>query len=54
MVSLQIRAESLSLFLKNMAMDFLSTSEMAFLLLQKRWMNFRRDSPFFWMTLARS
>jgi hypothetical protein len=52
--SLQIRDESLSPFLKNMTIDLSSTSGMIFLLLQKRWMNSRRDSPFFWMMLARS
>jgi hypothetical protein len=53
MVSLQIRDESLSPFLKNMIIDLLSTSVVIFLLLQKHWMNSRRDSTFFWMMLAR-
>jgi hypothetical protein len=35
-------------------MDLSSTSGMTFLLLQKCWMNNRRDSPFFWMMLAKS
>jgi hypothetical protein len=54
MVSLQIRDESLSPFLKNMIIDLLSTSVVIFLLLQKHWMNSRRDSTFFWMMLART
>jgi hypothetical protein len=53
MVSLRIKDGSLSPFLKNITMDLLSTIEMMFFLLQNRWMNSRRDSPFFWMTLAR-
>jgi hypothetical protein len=36
MVSLQIKDESVSHFLKNMMIDLLSTSEMIILLLQKR------------------
>jgi hypothetical protein len=47
MVSLQIKDESLSPFLKNMIIDLLSTSGMRFLLLQKRWMNSQSGSPFF-------
>jgi hypothetical protein len=35
MASLQIKDESLSPFLKNMMIDFSSTSRMMFLLLQK-------------------
>jgi hypothetical protein len=54
MASLRIRDGSLSSFLKNMPIDLSSTSGMIFLLLQKCWMNSRRDSPFFWMKLARS
>jgi hypothetical protein len=54
MVSLQIREESLSHFLKNMTIDLSSTSRMMFLLLQNCWMNSQRDSPFFWTMLARS
>jgi hypothetical protein len=54
MVSLRIRVGSLSHFLKNMTIDLSSTSGMTFLLLHKCWMNTQRDSPFFWMTLARS
>jgi hypothetical protein len=33
--------------LKNMTIDLSSTSRMMFLLLQNRWMNSRRVSPFF-------
>jgi hypothetical protein len=51
---MQIKDESLSPFLKNMMMDLSSTSVMMFLLLQKRWMNFWNDSPFFCTTLTRS
>jgi hypothetical protein len=47
MASLRIKDESLSPFLKNMIIDFSSTSEMMILLLQKRWINSQRDSPFF-------
>jgi hypothetical protein len=54
MVSLRIRVGSLSHFLMNMTIDLSSTSGMTFLLLHKCWMNSQRDSPFFWMTLARS
>jgi hypothetical protein len=54
MVSLRIRDESLSAFLKNMMMDLSSTSRMIFHLLQKHWMNSWVDSPFFSTTLARS
>jgi hypothetical protein len=54
MASLRIKDESLSPFLKNMMMDLLSTSRMMFLLLQKRWINSQRGSPFFSMMLARS
>jgi hypothetical protein len=54
MVSLRIKDESLSVFLKNMMIDLLSTSRMIFLLLQKCWINSQRDSPFFWTMLARS
>jgi hypothetical protein len=54
MVSLRIRARFMSPFLKNMTTDLSPTSRMAFLLLQKRWMNSQRDSPNFWTTLARS
>jgi hypothetical protein len=54
MVSLRIRDRSLSPFLKNIMIDLSSTSVMIFLLFQIRWMNSRRDSLFFWMTLARS
>jgi hypothetical protein len=54
LVSLRIRAGSLSPFLKNKTMDLSSTSGMIFLLLQNCWMNSQRDTPFFWMTLARS
>jgi hypothetical protein len=46
--------ESLSPFLKNITMDLSSTSEMAFLLLQKRWVNSRRDSTFFYTMLLGS
>jgi hypothetical protein len=53
-VSLQIRDGSMSPFLKNITIDLSSTSGMIFLLLQNHWMNTRRDSPFFWMMLARS
>jgi hypothetical protein len=54
MASFQIKTGSLSPFLKNMMIDLSSTSEMIFVLLQKHLMNSGRDSPFFWMTLARS
>jgi hypothetical protein len=54
MVSLWIRDGYLSLFLKNITIDLLSTSEIIFLLLQNHWMNSQRVSPFFWTTLARS
>jgi hypothetical protein len=47
MESLQIRDGSLSPFLENITMDLSSTSGMTFVLLQKRWMNSQRDSPFF-------
>jgi hypothetical protein len=36
MVSLWIKDQPLSLFLKNTMIDFMSTSEIMFLLLQKR------------------
>jgi hypothetical protein len=54
MPSLRIKNGSLSPFLKNMMMDLSSTSGMMFILLQKRWLNSQRDSPFFCMMLARS
>jgi hypothetical protein len=54
LASLWIRDGSLSPFLKNMTFDLPSTSRIMFLLLQNHWMNSWRDSPFFWMTLARS
>jgi hypothetical protein len=54
MVSLQIKDESLSPFLKNIIINLSSTSGMRFLLLQKHWMNSRSDSPFFWTTLTMS
>jgi hypothetical protein len=54
MASLRIKDDSLSPFLKNITIDLSSTSGMMFLLLQNCWMNSRRDSPFFWTTLARS
>jgi hypothetical protein len=47
MVSLHIKAGSLSPLLKNMTMDLSSTSRMIFLLLLKCWMNSWRDSPYF-------
>jgi hypothetical protein len=47
MVSLWIKDESLSPFLKNVIIDLSSTSKMRFLLLQKRSMNSWNDSPFF-------
>jgi hypothetical protein len=53
MMSLRIKDESLSPFLKNITIDLSSTSGMTSLLLQNRWMN-SRDSPFFWTTMARS
>jgi hypothetical protein len=40
--------------LTNMMIDLSSTSGMTFLLLQKHWMNLRRDSPSFCTMLARS
>jgi hypothetical protein len=40
--------------LKNITIDLSPTSRITFLLLQKRWMYSRRDSPFFWTKLARS
>jgi hypothetical protein len=46
-VSLRIREESMSPFLKNMMIDLSSTSGIMFLLLQNLWMNSQRDSPFF-------
>jgi hypothetical protein len=54
MASFWIWEESLSPFLKNIMINLSSTSGMTFLLLQKHWMYSRRDSPFFWTTLARS
>jgi hypothetical protein len=54
MVSLQSKDESPSPFLKRITIDLSSTSGMIFLLLQNHGMNSRRDSPFFWTTLARS
>jgi hypothetical protein len=54
MMSLRIRARSLSPFFKNMTIDLSSNSRMTFLLLQKCWMKSQRDSPFFCMMLARS
>jgi hypothetical protein len=45
LVSLRIRAGSLSPFLKNKTMDLSSTSGMIFLLLQNCWMNSQRDTP---------
>jgi hypothetical protein len=54
MVSLRIKDESLRPFLKNMIIDLSSTSGIMFLLLQKRWINSWRDSPFFWIMVARS
>jgi hypothetical protein len=53
MKSLQIREESMSLFLKNKKIGLSSTLGMIFLLLQNHWMNTWRDS-FFYTTLARS
>jgi hypothetical protein len=53
MVRFQNRTESLSPFIKNMTIDLSSTSRIIFLLLQKHEMDSWRDSPFFWMTLAR-
>jgi hypothetical protein len=53
MVSLQIKDESPSPFLKNIIIDLSSTSRMRFLLLQKHWMNSWSDSPFVWTMLAR-
>jgi hypothetical protein len=53
MVSFWIREEPLSPFLKNIIIDLLSASGMTFLLLQNRWMNSCRDSPFFCTMLAR-
>jgi hypothetical protein len=53
-VSLRIKDESLSPFLKNTMIDLSSTSGVMFLLLQKCWIYYRSDSPFFWMTLARN
>jgi hypothetical protein len=47
MVSLWIKDESLSSVLKNMIIDLSSTSGMMFVLLQRHWMNSKRDSPFF-------
>jgi hypothetical protein len=47
MVSFRIREESLCPFLKNIMIDLSTTTGVAFLLLQKRWMYSRRDSPFF-------
>jgi hypothetical protein len=47
MVSLRIKDESLSPFLKNIIIDLSSISRMRFLLLQKHWMNSQSDSPFF-------
>jgi hypothetical protein len=43
--SLRIKDESLSPFMKNMIIELLSTSRMMFLLLQKHWINPRRDPP---------
>jgi hypothetical protein len=54
MVTLWITDGSLSPFLKNMKIDLSSTSGMIFLLLQKCWMNYWRDYPFFWIKLAMS
>jgi hypothetical protein len=54
MVSLWIKDEPLSPFLKNMMIDLSLTSGILFLLLQKRWINSRRDSPFFCTMLSRS
>jgi hypothetical protein len=54
MVSLQLKDESQSPFLKNMIIDLSLTFKMMFLLLQKQWINSWRDSPFFWTMLARS
>jgi hypothetical protein len=47
MVSFWIGEESLSPFLKNIMTDLSSTFGMTFLLLQKHWMYYQRDSPFF-------
>jgi hypothetical protein len=52
MVSLWIKDESLSPFLKNITMDLPSTSGMMFVFLQNGWLNSRRDSPFFWTMLV--
>jgi hypothetical protein len=41
-------------FLKIMMIGLLSTSRMAFLLLQKCWMNSQRESPSFWTMLPMS
>jgi hypothetical protein len=54
MMRLWIMDGSMSSFLKNITIDLSSTFGMIFLLMQNRWMNFWRDSPFFWTTLARS
>jgi hypothetical protein len=54
MVSLHIKDESLSPFLKNIIIDLSSTFGMRFLLLQKHWMNSQSESHFFWTMLARS
>jgi hypothetical protein len=54
MVGLWIKDGSLSPFLNYITIDLLSTSKMMFLLSQNHWMNSRRNSPFFWMMLARS
>jgi hypothetical protein len=54
MVSLQTKNESLRPFLKNVMMDLSSPSRMMFLLLQKRWINSQRDSPFFYVMMAMS
>jgi hypothetical protein len=54
MVSLWMKHESLSPFLKNIIFDLPSTSGMRFLLLQKCWVSSRSNSPFIWTMPAKS